>query len=93
MARKRHRDTIRNSCADHIAHGSPAEIVHQDWAQASRLASGRPRLAKIANWLAVTMEHERAIETARRVRSFHDFEEPPGKRQNPTVLVLADLGP
>jgi hypothetical protein len=93
MTRKCHRDPIWNSCADHIAHSGPTEIVHQNWTEASRLAGVRPGLSKIADRLSAPMEHQWAIESAFGVRTFHYFQNLARKRQDPAILVLADFRP
>jgi hypothetical protein len=93
MTRKRHSDPIWNSCAHHIAHGGPTEIVHQNWIEANRLSGARPRLSKISNRLSVPMEHKWAIEPALGVRTLHYFKKLAREWQDPAILVLADFRP
>src|SRR5260370_28684775 len=93
MTRKRHSDPIWNSCAHHIAHGGPTEVVHQNWTETNRLLRARPRLAKIANRLSVAMKHKWAIEPAFGVRTFHYRQKLAREWQDAAILVLADFRP
>src|SRR5579875_147381 len=66
--------------------------MNYDAAESSLFARSFPSLSKIADRLAVIMEHEKTIRTPLLVRSLNDLQQLAPQRKWPTVLVLADLG-